>query len=71
MYEKLESWINVSVKSENCAVDEMCEIIKTKIEEEKKIYHELRIKFMDFCVDEKILNYIIPPPEKLPMLEEY
>ncbi len=25
---------------------------------------------MDFCVDEKIMNFIIPPPEKLPQLEE-
>jgi hypothetical protein len=25
---------------------------------------------MDFCVDEKIMNYIEPPPEKLPAMEE-
>jgi hypothetical protein len=25
---------------------------------------------MDFCVDEKIMNYIVPPPEKLPAMEE-
>jgi hypothetical protein len=25
---------------------------------------------MDFCVDEKIMNYIDPPPEKLPAMEE-
>ena len=25
---------------------------------------------MDFCVDQKIMNYIEPPPEKLPALEE-
>jgi hypothetical protein len=25
---------------------------------------------MDFCVDEKIMNYITPPPEKLPAMEE-
>lgn len=24
---------------------------------------------MDFCVDEKILNFIEPPPEKLPAME--
>mmetsp|Transcript_10398 Transcript_10398/g.10416 ORF Transcript_10398/g.10416 Transcript_10398/m.10416 type:complete len:105 (+) Transcript_10398:163-477(+) len=25
---------------------------------------------MDFCVDQKIMNYIDPPPEKLPAMEE-
>jgi hypothetical protein len=45
-------------------------VIKRAIEEEKKIQDELRVKFMDFCVDEKIMNYIEPPPEKLPALEE-
>ena len=25
---------------------------------------------MDFCVDEKIMNYIEPPPERLPAMEE-
>lgn len=25
---------------------------------------------MDFCVDEKIMNYIEPPREKLPALEQ-
>ncbi len=45
-------------------------MVKRAIEEEKKIQDELRIKFMDFCVDEKIMNYIIPPPEKLPAMEE-
>ena len=47
-----------------------CVVIKRAIEEEKKIQDELRIKFMDFCVDEKIMNYIDPPPEKLPALEQ-
>jgi hypothetical protein len=48
----------------------MCGIIKQAIEEEKKIQDELRIKFMDFCIDEKIMNYIEPPPEKLQAMEE-
>jgi len=48
----------------------MCIVTKRAIEEEKKIQDELRVKFMDFCVDEKIMNYIEPPPEKLPALEE-
>jgi hypothetical protein len=25
---------------------------------------------MDFCVDEKIMNFIIPPPDRLPAMEE-
>jgi hypothetical protein len=57
------------VKAENDAVDEMSIVIKRAIEEETKIQDELRIKFMDFCVDEKIMNFIIPPPERLPAME--
>jgi hypothetical protein len=70
VYTKLEDWILVSNKTENDAVDEMCTVIKRSIEEETKIQEELRIKFMDFCIDEKIMNFIVPPPEKLPALEE-
>jgi hypothetical protein len=62
VYQKLDDWILVAVKTENEAVDEMCVVIKRAIEEETKIQDELRIKFMDFCVDEKIMNYIVPPP---------
>jgi len=70
VYTKLEDWIHVSNKTENDAVEEMSIVVKIAIEEEKKIQDELRIKFMDFCVDEKIMNYIEPPPEKLPAMEE-
>lgn len=70
VYVKLEDWIHVAVKTENDAVDEMSVVLKNAIEEERKIQDELRIKFMDFCVDEKIMNYIEPPPEKLPAMEE-
>ena len=69
VYTKLEDWIHVANKAENDAVDEMCVVLKRAIEEERKIQDELRIKFMDFCVDEKIMNYIEPPPEKLPAME--
>jgi hypothetical protein len=65
-YFKLEDWIYVSTKTENDAVDEMSIVIKRAIEEETKIQDELRIKYMDFCVDEKIMNFVVPPPEKLP-----
>lgn len=70
VYTKLDDWILVSNKTENDAVNEMCIVLKCAIEEEKKIQDELRLKFMDFCVDQKIMNYIEPPPEKLPALEE-
>ena len=39
------------------------------IEEERKIQDELRLRFMDFAVDEKILYFIVPPPERLPAME--
>lgn len=66
IYQKLDDWILVSNKTENDAIEEMSIVVKTAIEEEKKIQDELRVKFMDFCVDEKIMNYVEPPPEKLP-----
>ena len=70
-YQKLEDWIQVASLAENEAVNQMCGVIKTAIEEERKIQHELRLKFMDFCVDEKILYFVEPPPPKLPPLEEF
>lgn len=70
MYKMLEDWILVSQKVEMDAIDEMCIVIKDAIEEESKIQTELRIKFMDFTVDEGVLNYINPPPPKLPAQEE-
>ena len=45
-------------------------MIKRAIEEETKIQDELRIKFMDFLVDEKVMNFIEPPPDKLPPMEQ-
>jgi len=34
VYQKLEDWILVSKKSENDAIEEMCVVIKSAIEEE-------------------------------------
>ena len=45
-------------------------MIKEHVEDEKKMQNELRLKFMDFCIDTKIKYYIDPPPEKLPQMEE-
>lgn len=66
----LEDWIFVAQKTEMDAIEEMCMIIKDSIEEENKIQSELRINFMDFTVDQGVLNYITPPPPKHAALEE-
>jgi len=71
LYKKLDDWIYVAQKTEMDAVGEMIVVVKRAIEEEVKIQHELRINFMDFTVDEAILNYVPPPPPKLEALEEY
>ena len=52
------------------AIEEMTMVIKDSIEEETKIQSELRINFMDFTVDQGVLNYITPPPPKHAPLEE-
>ena len=66
----LEDWIFVAQKAEMDAIEEMCSVIKDCIEEETKMQSELRINFMDFTVDQGILNYITPPPPLHPPLEE-
>mmetsp|Transcript_6313 Transcript_6313/g.8432 ORF Transcript_6313/g.8432 Transcript_6313/m.8432 type:complete len:167 (+) Transcript_6313:2140-2640(+) len=70
LYKMLEDWIYVAQKAEMDAVEEMCMVIKDSIEEETKIQSELRINFMDFTVDQGVLNYITPPPPKHPPLEQ-
>ena len=52
-------------------IEEMCSVIKRAIEEESKIQHELRIKFMDFTVDNSTINYVNPPIPKLEALEDW
>lgn len=70
MYKKLEDWIYVAQKSEMEAIEQMCILIKQHIESEEKIKAELRMKFMDFTVDNKTLNFITPPPPLLDAMEE-
>ena len=70
IYQKLDDWINVGSKAENDAIEEVCDVVKDAIEGQTKIQDELRVNFMDFFVDPKILNFIEPPPEKLPAMEE-
>ena len=70
LYKMLEDWIFVAQKTEMDAIEEMCMVIKDSIEEESKIQSELRINFMDFTVDQGVLNYITPPPPKHEAQEE-
>ena len=71
MYKKLEDWVFVAQKAEMEAIDDMCVVIKNHIESELKIKSELRIKFMDFTVDQKTLNFITPPPPLFEALEDF
>lgn len=71
LYKKLEDWIYVAQKTEMDAIEEMCTVVKHHIEEETKVQEELRISFMDFTIDQGVLNYINPPPPKFPALEEH
>jgi len=64
LYKMLEDWIFVAQKTEMDAIEEMCIVIKDSIESETKIQSELRINFMDFTVDQGVLNYVTPPPPK-------
>lgn len=69
-FEKLKTWIQVAFKAETDAILEKEKVIKRSIEQELKLQHELRIKGMDFYLDEKFLNFEDPPVEILPAREE-
>ena len=69
-YEKLNTWIEVAFKAETEAIIEQEKVIKRSIEKEEKLQHELRIKGMDFHLDEKFLNFKDPPMEIFPAHEE-
>jgi hypothetical protein len=66
----LDDWIEVAFKGETDSILEMEKVIKTAIEDETKLQNELRIKGMDFHLDESILNFEDPPPEVFPAREE-
>ena len=66
----MDTWIQVTFKAESDAIIEKEKVIKKSIEEETKLQHELRIKGMDFYLDEKFLNFEDPPPEVFPAREE-
>lgn len=63
-------WIQVAFKAETDAIIEQEKVIKRSIEEETKLQHELKIKGMDFTLNEKFLNFEDPPPEIFPAREE-
>ena len=67
---KLNEWIDVTFKAETDAIIELEKIIKSAIEKEIKLQFELRIKHMDFVLDEKILYFRDPPPPVYPAREE-
>jgi len=67
---KLKEWIDVAFKAETDAIIELEKIIKKAIESEIKLQYELRIKYMDFFLDEKILYFKDPPPPVYPAREE-
>ena len=69
-HDKLDIWIKIAFKAETDAIIEQERVIKRSIEEETKLQHELRIKGMDFYLDEKFLNFEDPPPEVFAAREE-
>ncbi|CAI2385760.1 unnamed protein product [Moneuplotes crassus] len=69
-FQKLDTWIQVTFKAETDAIIEKEKVIKRSIEEETKLQHELKIKGMDFYLDEKFLNFEDPPPEVYAAREE-
>lgn len=70
LYKKLDDWIFVAQKAEMDSIEEMCTVVKNAVETETKIQDELCIQFMDFTVDESILNFITPLPPKLESMED-
>lgn len=68
-YKKFDDWIQVAQKTEMDTIEEMSTVVKKAIEEESKIQDEISIKFMDFTVDQSVLNFINPPLPKLEALE--
>jgi hypothetical protein len=66
----MNMWIQVTFKAETDAIIEQEKVIKRTIEEETKLQHEIKIKGMDFRLDERFLNFEDPPPEIFPAREE-
>lgn len=61
VYNKLDDWIILSIKSENEALDQLTDILKNKIEKEEKIKYELQLDTFDVIVNMDVQNFIVLP----------
>jgi hypothetical protein len=61
IYNKLDDWIILSIKSENEALNQLNNILKIKIENEEKIKYELQLDTFDVIVNMDIQNFIVLP----------
>lgn len=69
IYNKLEDWILLSIRSENQALDKVTNILRSNIEREEKIKYELSLDVFDVIVNKDVQNYIELPPELSPAKE--
>lgn len=61
IYNKLDDWIILSIKSENEALNELINILKNAIEKEQKIKYELELDTFDVIINMDVQNYIELP----------
>ena len=69
IYNKLEDWIMLSIKSENQALNKITEIFKNQVESEEKIKYQLELETFDAIINKNIQNFIELPPKLLPAKE--
>ena len=69
IYSKLDDWIVLSIKAENEALNQLCNMLRDHIEQEKKIKYELELDTFDVIVNMDVQNYIELPPQPLPAKE--
>jgi len=69
IYSKLDDWIVLSIKAENEALNQICNMFRDHIEQEKKIKFELELDTFDVIVNMDVQNYIELPPQPLPAKE--
>jgi hypothetical protein len=63
IYNKLEDWILLSIRSENQALNKVTNILRNSIEREEKIIYELNLDIFDVIINKDVQNYIELPPE--------
>ena len=69
IYNKLEDWILLSIRSENQALSKVTDILRNSIEREEKIKYELSLDVFDVIINKDVQNYIELPPELSPAKE--